>query len=255
MANTVNTTFEDSSSNGRITLYANPFKNGSQYYGRFARNTVNTKNLIARIQKQKAGTNELVINQIAGFLKEAILEALSRGEAVNVLDLGTMYIVPNGKFNDTSFEVKNGEPYLSVRFTPSKLAQETVEKIQIKEVKVEQSGMEISAITDQFTGRTDGFLSAEKSVLIEGTKLKVAGDESGIFLCPITDTNEIVQDESQWISCPVVTRNTGKTVEFYLPSEAEKGKQYRILIKTFFAGGKSISRSPKTAESQIVHIE
>ena len=72
MSNYINTTFEDSGKSGRITLYANPFGNGAEYYGRFERNTVSSHTLIARIQKHKAGTNELAVQQIAGFIKEEI---------------------------------------------------------------------------------------------------------------------------------------------------------------------------------------
>lgn len=249
--NTLNTTFNDTDGNGSITLYVNPFGNGSKYYGKFDRNTITTETLIARIQKRKAGTNELAVQQIAVFLKQEILEALEKGEAVNVMDLGTLYIVPNGKFNGTSFD-SGDKPALSVKFTPSQLTQSTVEQIQIKNIKIAEISPVITQIKNQFTGNTEFELSAGKSVLIEGQRLKIAGEKSGIFLCPTDENGKINEDESTFLHCPVITKNTTKNVEFYVPDNA-KGK-YRILIKTFYANSNTIAKNVKQVFSEIVEV-
>ena len=74
MAEALNTNFSDSVKYGKIVLYENHLLNGNDgYYGRFERRTIDTNTLIARIQQRKAGTNELAVQQIAGFLKEEVL--------------------------------------------------------------------------------------------------------------------------------------------------------------------------------------
>lgn len=252
MANTIQTTFADSSKNGRITLYVNPFSNGSEYYGRFERNTVNTANLIARIQKKQVGTNELAINQIAGLLKEEILEALRSGESVNVMDLGTFYIAPNAKFKGTSIE-QSDKP-LCVKFTPSQLSQSAVEDIQIKNVSIAATEPQITSITDQLTGNTDNTLTAKMNVLVEGNRIKLGGEASGVFLCPINENQDIVKDESLWISCPRIIKNTISKVEFYLGSVAQPGTSYRILLRTYYQNGITQLKNAKEVLSDVVTI-
>ncbi|MBQ0050669.1 MAG: DUF4469 domain-containing protein [Treponema sp.] len=250
---TLQTKFEDSEKNGTITLYANPFNNGSKYYGRFDRTTVNTNTLIARIQNKKAGTNELALQQAAGFLKEEILAAIRSGEAVNVMDLGILFITANGKFNGTVL-LPNEKPLLSVKFTPSQLVQSAVENIQIKEVKFSTQAPVIAKITDQFTGSTEGVLSAEKSVLLEGTRLKVSGEGSGIFLCPLDEDGNIINDKDTWCECSVITRNTQKYLEFYLPNDATPEVPYKILIRTYNSGNGS-SKTIKESYSSTITIK
>ena len=247
----LNTTFNDSDGNGRITLYVNPFKNGSQFYGRFERNTITTETLIARIQKRKAGTNELAVQQIAGFLKQEILEALEKGEAVNVMDLGTLYIVPNGKFNGTNFEPDEKSPLL-VKFTPSRITRGTVERINIKEIRIAENSPVITDVTDLYTGKKDLTLTAGRTALIEGQRLKLGGEEGGIFLCPADEKGNAVQTEDEWLKCPVVTRNTAKSAEFYIPDDAE-GK-YRIFFRSFYSNGISLCKSAKEALSDVVTV-
>ena len=70
MSETLQTSFNDVEAQGKIVLFKTYLETGHAYYGRFDRKTVNTRTLIARIQARKAGTNELNVQEIAGFLKE-----------------------------------------------------------------------------------------------------------------------------------------------------------------------------------------
>ena len=254
MAEALTTTFMDSAANGKVTLYENRFKKGNGYYGRFARKTIDTNILIARIQKRKAGTNELALQQTAGFLKEEILEALGRGEAVNVLDLGTMYISVNGKYNGSNFD--SGDRNLfTARFTPSQLAQNAITELGITEIVKADVSPSINSVTDIFTQNTEGKLYRGKPVHIEGERLKLDDAEKGIFLCPLNEKKEPVANEEEWIVCPVVRRNTLKNLEFFVPEEAESGKEYRILVRTNYRKNGGINKTYKEGLSMIVTVE
>lgn len=252
MAETLTTKFSDSQGSGKIKLYANAFANGNGYYGRFERNTIGTNALIARIQKRKAGTNELTLQQTAGFLKEEILEALAHGESVNVLDLGTMYLTLNGKCDGKKIDSGDKQP-LVARFTPSQLVQSAVTDIGIKEITIAPVSPEIVSVTNQFTKDTAGNLSAGKTVLVEGLRLKISGENGGIYLCPLGEKNEPVEDESKWISCDAITRNTAKNLEFFVPDETPSGK-YRILVRTFYTKGGNLTKNAKEAFSEVVMV-
>ncbi len=256
MAEVLNTTFSDSTKYGKIVLYEHHFSDkNSGYFGRFERRTIDTKTLIARIQQRKAGTNELAVQQIAGFLKEEVLGALRSGEAVNVLDLGILYLIPNGKFDGMTFIADEKQP-LVARCTPTKLVQQAAAEVGVQEVVMSNTEPVITSVTDRFTGRQDGLLTAGKTVLLSGSRLKLGGDLSGIFLCPLDDQKQPVADESRWIACTVVTRNTMNHVEFFLPETAESDIEYRILVRSFYANSKHILRkTARQAVSDIVVIE
>lgn len=254
MSNTITTQFEDSTNSGIIKLYKNPFNNGAEYYARMKRLTVDSQALIARIQKRKAGTNEIILQQNVGFLKEEILEALRSGEAVNILDLGTLYIAPNAKYDGANLD-PNGKQLFNVKFTASTLLQNAVSKLGVNEISYADTTPLISAVTDKFTENTDGILTAQKEVHLCGKRLKLANDEqNGVYLCPLDEKQNIVSDESLWLKSPKVTRNTQKYVDFYLPSEAQSGTQYRIAIRTSFLRGERTTKTIRLAVSPVVTV-
>ena len=253
MAEKLTTKFLDSEGSGKITLYANRLNERRIFYGKFERNTIDTNTLIARIQKRKAGTNELALQQTAGFLKEEILEALSRGESVNVLDLGTMYLSINGKYNGKTFD--SGEKQLfAAKFTPSQLANSAISKVGIKEISVADNSPVITSVTNVITDKTDGMLTKGKSVHIKGERLKIGGEKGGVFLCPLNENKEPVQDESSWIPCTVITWNTAKNLEFFLPDELESGAEYKILLRTYYRKKDEFSKSAREVFSEVVTI-
>ena len=152
MSNTTVIDYEDSDGKGTVTLVANPFGKGGKYYARFARTTVNIDHLIARIQKKEVGTNAIMAKHFASLFKAEILEALARGEAVNVLDLGTLYIKANGTVAGNSPETAVLEGF-QVKFTSSKLVNDAVAKIGVKKIVTADSGPVIGDMTDLYTGK------------------------------------------------------------------------------------------------------
>ena len=101
MSNTTNIIFNDIGGNGNVTLYANPFQNGNKYYARFDCVNVDVDNLIARMQNKDIGVNPINVKHILSLLKVEMLEALQKGEAVNLFDLGKFYIAASKTTGNT----------------------------------------------------------------------------------------------------------------------------------------------------------
>ena len=236
MSETLQTSFNDVAAQGKIVLFKNYLEKGNSYYGRFGRKTVNTRTLIARIQARKAGTNELNVQEIAGFLKEEILTALRNGEAVNVMDLGTMFISIKGKYDGSGFVTKDGSKPLQVRFTPSKLTQETIANIRVTDISTADEGMKIRSVIDRFTGGEDGAVSIGKEVLLKGVLLRLSDtDGCGVFFCPVDADDNPVRDKSQWVKGSAITENTSGRLGVYVPEELEEGRSYRMLVRTDYS--------------------
>lgn len=64
-------------------------------------------------------------------------------------------------------------------------------------------------------GEEDFALSAGTNVVLTGTRLKVVGDDSGVFLAPVDDRGNPVADESQWLKSGRIAHNTPGTLDFF----------------------------------------
>ena len=252
MSTTTNIIFNDIGGNGNVTLYANPFQNGNKYYARFDCVNVDVDNLIARMQKKDIGVNPINVKHILSLLKVEMLEALQKGEAVNLFDLGKFYIAASNTTGNTPETAEVGK--LQVKFTPSKELNNTVSNLTIKKIAVASSAPMIDSVIDLFTGNTDGTLTGGKIVRIEGGKLKIVGDDSGIFFVACDETGKFSNDETTWIKIESdkIVRNTNKTLEFFLPDTLEKDNTYRIILKT---NGVALKKSVQTTISEIVSIK
>lgn len=253
MSNTTVIDYTDSDGTGTVTLVQNPFNKGGKYYAKFDRTTVNIDHLIARIQKKEVGTNAIMAKHFASLFKAEILEALSRGEAVNMFDLGTLYITANGAVTGDTPDTAH-VPGFQVKFTSSKITNEAVSSLGIKKIVMSDTRAIIGTMTDLFTGEETSQFTAGKAMRIEGTRLKIAGEEGGVFFAPATEKDEPVQDEAQWIKVEKLIRNVSKTLEFFLPEGLEGGTPYCIVLKTNSTKGNLSKKSYAVSSSGIVTV-
>ena len=69
----------------------------------------------------------------ASLFKKEILEALTRGEAVNFVDLGTFYIAPTGTVHGDTPDTAKIKGF-QVKFTASKQFNDAVSAVEIKKL-------------------------------------------------------------------------------------------------------------------------
>lgn len=246
-------TFADNGGKGTLTMHKNPFKNGRKYYARFDRDTITMEQVIARIQKRELGTNALMVQHITGLIKAEILEALSRGEAVNVLDLGTLFITAdayaeNGNADDLTVSG------FSAGFTPSALTKGTLKSLSVRKVTIANNSPCIEQLFDTYTETASDEFAAGTRVRITGSHLKIGGETHGLYLCP-SDGGDISDDESQWtpIEGSLVKVNLSRRIEFIIPREQAAGS-YRIILRTSYAGGARSLKTVHTVLSDIIRV-
>jgi len=227
---TTNITYVDKDGKGNLTLYKNKFENGSEYYARFDRETVTVDHMIARMQKKDVGINAIVAKHILSLYKAEVIEAATQAESVNLFDLGTLYLAASG-VKGTTNETATIEKIM-VRFTASKELNDAVKKVEIRKITWADSSPKVELLTDLFSQKTDGTATCGKVLRLEGSKLKMAGDECGVFFAQCEDDGAYPKDEASWIKSPVITRNTHKNLEFFIPESLEAGKKYLIFHKS-----------------------
>ncbi len=250
----IKTSFNGKDGMGGLTLYANPFGTGKKFYGRFERDVLSMENLVSRIQQKNPGADEIIINTSVSYLKREILAALKEGKAVNLLDLGELYIGACGSVASASAS-EVSELTLGVKFSASQVLKDSISKVSIGKVVFSDTAPSISRIFNWFTGEESASLTAGKSVVLEGKRLKLGETESGLYLALADDNGEISDDESTWIDCTALVRqNAPKKIEFYLPDSASIGSSYRIILKSNYVNGVIKRKEPLYTYSDVVTI-
>ena len=250
-----NIVYEDTDGKGNLTLIKNPFdKDGNSFYARVDRITVDIDNLIARAVEKDGTMKATTMKYSSLLLKEAVLDALKRGECVNLLGLCTLYPSPVGTTGKTP-ENTSVEKF-HVKCIASKETNKAVENIKVNKVSVFDSSPLIDVMTDVYTGKTDGNFSAGKVMKIEGGRLKIGGDAGGIFFAPATESGDAVEDESKWIEVDKtkIIRNQPRELEFFLPSSLVAGERYCVILKTNFSRNTLSKKNVSSAISDAITI-
>lgn len=228
------------SANGRVSvkLQKNHFaKDGAEnFYGKVERYTYSTQNILDAMADSvplvDLGTVASVLNAYAN----TVLKVLAAGNAVKFGELGTFYIAGKG-----TVESGNEKPKLTVKFSATQVLKDAVQNVEISSSEyIAPSGV-IASVTDVATGKTDGNLTAGGSVLLEGSSLKVGGNDSGIWFAPISDSGELAA-ESEWIKVDsALIYNLPSKLLFTIPASVFIGR-YKIVVRTRYAGKSGYER-------------
>lgn len=225
-----------------VRLQVNQFaKDSANFYGKVERFTLSAQNVLDGIADAlpliDTGTAAGVLNAYANI----VLKALGAGNAVKFGELGVFYIASKGTVE------KDGEkPELTVKFTASKALRNAVQNVEISTSAYSAVSGKITFVTDVTTGKTDGTITSGGSAWVEGSGIKVTGDDSGIWIAPVAENNSPVADESKWLKTegdPVC--NTPTKLLFALPL-LESGANYRIVLRTRCTGRSGYVRKAVT---------
>lgn len=229
-----------------VTLSNNSF-NEETYVVRVPRDKVDFDNIVSEIAADYPSLDPYVIIHSAELLKSQIIKFLNQGRAVDVLELGTMYLAPTGTVGKENPQVSD-LPDISIKFTPSTQAKEAISGISANSFMISSSAPQISVITSLYDGGTDGTVYKNYLVQLSGGKLKVDVETStsGIFFVPLTSTGEPDPDESTWLSVDTsyMPKNTAGNLMFYPPSLATAGEKYFIAVRTSYLSGGRTREKP-----------
>ena len=145
----IKTSFNGKDGNGGLTLYANPFGTGKKFYGRFERDVLSMENLVSRVQQKNPGADEIIINTAISYIKREILAALKEGKAVNLMDLGELYIGASGSVaSDSASDVQDLS--LCVKFSASQILKDSIANVTIGKVVLSDTAPAINKIFNWF---------------------------------------------------------------------------------------------------------
>lgn len=239
-----------------VTLRKNQLsQDEDSYIGRVTRNTVTLENLIASIRQKNEGVSAYMIEHVANLLGDEIIFALQGGKSVDVIGLGLLYIAVSGAVRGNS-PGESSIPGFRLAFTASAKAQEALSSVKVDKVVMQNSLPAFDKIVNDYNQREDGVLSYGKALKVLGSKLKISGEDGGIFFAPVTAEGDATKDEASWIGVDPITIGTNepKTLRFYVPDKVEKGARYSIVVRTRHSGGERELKTLLTSFSPVVTI-
>lgn len=219
------------SANGRVSvkLQKNNFAtDGSEnFWGKVERYTYSTQNILDAMADSLPLVDLGTVTSVLNAYANTVLKVLASGNAVKFGELGTFYIAGKG-----SVDSATDKPTLTVKFSATSVLKDAVQNVEIASSEyVEPSGT-ISSITDVATGNTDGTLTAGGSVLVEGSNLKIGGEDSGICFAPLTESGNLSDDESLWVKVEsALIYNLPSKLLFSIPQSLECGR-YKIVHRS-----------------------
>lgn len=234
-----------------ITVHQNPFSEEQTSYAKVQRQTAYMGDVVDKAIELKGDTfGKGVLLLVAEFLRDAILALLKSGKAVDLLELGILYLTAKGGIeglNPTASDI----PPVDVDFTPSAMAKKAVEGVSVSEPMHTDTSPSVKYFLDVTTCKKGTAFTAKGSIKVIGLRLKIAGNKSdvGVFFAPQKDSGGYDDTGADWIQVDEehLAENTPGRLLFTLPATLQTDKKYTAIIKTAYAGGKRLAKNAKSS--------
>lgn len=245
-----------------VVIHQNQFSdNENSYYGKVTRNTVTLEQLIKGIlddnQNTNTGLNAYILNFAMDRMKARILAEIKAGNAVSLLDLGTLYLGLKGSFTmhmgSSDISALKGKE-LTVGFTPSEDILNAVSRLKVGSVSLCRKAPAVNTVINLATKEEGTSLGIGKGAELKGSRLKVAGDGCGIFFVPVGTDGTMNTDEESWVQVEAanIFKNYPKSLIFQVPAALAAGT-YAIAVRTLYSGT-TMLKAPVTGYSAPVEV-
>ena len=215
-----------------LKLQRNVFKgpNAEEYYGKVERILHSNENVLDKMAERLPDITIGKITDVMTVYTKILLEILKAGGAVRFGSLGTFYIASKG-----TTESQTGKTGLTVKFSCNETLCKVAEAIEIADSQFAEAKCLIDVITDLSRNESDGMLKAGASIIIEGSGLRIAGEDSGVWCVPVENAKP-KNDESTWTKVEdKFFCNTPKKLLLTMPESIVPGK-YCFVLRTRCAG-------------------
>ncbi len=245
-------TIEESRYKANLVLFKNNIRKDGTYYARVSRDTASVSNLISEAIKKHPGIDPYMMKTVIILIQQEILDMIARGKAVNLLDIGSLYLTYKCKANGISDAAVNG--VFDVGFTPSSLTNETVKKLNVASIVYGDNSPVIDVVCLLPNNETNIPYNAGNVLKIGGKHLKLGGTVNGIWFAPVDIDNNPVKDESSWIKIEEksIIRNKPRELNVVVPFAVPSGT-YCLVVRTSIQGSVQLKK-PLTGVSRPVEI-
>lgn len=231
-----------------VTMHSLSLSEKDISYAKVQRNTAYIGNIIDKILEHNKVMDRETLLYSAGLLRNGFLDLLKEGKAVDLLEMGILYIKPESSIDSTNPGIQD-VPKMTLSFTPSDIALKAVEKVTAGADITQTNEPLLETLFNIHTNESTTALSKGHSARITGKRLKIAGDamETGLYLASCSEDGIYDLDSSTWTSLGMenIVDNTNTKILFNVPSEISPGK-YRLILKTAYGSGTRINKTVRT---------
>lgn len=241
-----------------VTLYKSNLKGTDDspvYYGKIRKRKLNIITILNEMQKHnQALLSKETMFYIASELSVRMMEKLSEGYALELLDFGTLFITMKGQI-DKNARPKEIAKHFGIGFTPSKEAVEAVQNFEVSAVFDVDAQHYIRKVCVASVEETEnGVIVAGRIARVFGKAIKLGGADSGLYLAPVDSYGNTVRDSTQWTKIEVICSNVPSRVEFVVPSDIDISKRYKVVIRTSLAAGGKPMKTAAECESGVIQV-
>ncbi|MEA4936685.1 hypothetical protein SDC9_104816 [bioreactor metagenome] len=201
--------------------------------------SMNEDDLIKIAQERRTDLNATSLKSTMEILKEIAKEQIANGVSV-AFGLGYFNLGVNGVFYGDDLTWKPDQHNLAVRVTPTAELREAVNSATVTVRGAAPVGVAISTLTDVTSGQFNSRLTPGGGVNIEGTRLRIAGENSTNGLSLINQATQ----ESIRIPMTSVLHNEPSQLTFIVPANLPAG-DYKLQLTTQFSTTKQLLNEPR----------
>lgn len=224
-----------------VDLYENVMTEKKGDYTGKARitGTLHNAEIAARIVAERTEYRQETIENILTMADQAKVEAIAEGKSV-VDGVGQYLVTVRGSFIGQDAQFDSEQHSLSVAYTPGALLRRTLKEVRVVCHGTATTGPVINSITDSTTKSVNGLLTAGGPAVIEGSLLKIAGDDPsvGVYFTPD-------EPDAQPLKVSVFIENMPSKLIVMLPALDDE-KLYTLSVVTQFAKSGTILKAPRT---------
>lgn len=237
-----------------VTLRVNTLEEGS-YYAIVNSRMANVKSALRLIENEDKGVDITAIKHSLELYNKQILNLLSLGFSVKLLDLDVLVIKRRGRVKDRN-EAESISDF-TVEFIPGDDVLKAVENLSVDAVLTVDNAPFLESVTDLMRKESDGTVTIGQPVQVLGRNLKVNMEEDELYFVPQTEDGEPVSDKAQWIRVEndQIFHNKHTELNLFAPGTLATGTQYRLLIKSSYISGGRARKTALTGTSDVFTAE
>jgi hypothetical protein len=202
-------------------------------------NTVKNSDIARKIVENgseiKYDTILHILNQSDQIIRESIQEGYS-------VQTGYCHITPRvqGHWLGAITHYTSEKHNLTVDMNPTIEMRDALKEVDIEVLGIKDGGSYIGLVTDVTTGKTDGKVTIDGDIIIEGSKIKIlTGDDKsvGLFF--------VAEDGNEFPVTHQLAINSPKKIVARVP-HLKPGLSYTLKIITQYTSGNQLLKTPRT---------
>ena len=228
----------------RARLYPNHFEHGGKYVARAKTEKTLTVEQVCAEAVTRGGSDlnyDTMVDAVSAYFDEAFYQ-LADGFSVEN-DYFSLHPKIGGTFDHADGKADKVKNPVDFRFRKRQALRSVIEHITVEIDGPAESGAYIAEVQDVASGATDEKLTSNGAIVVLGSRIKIAGEDSacGLYIVSVADgtalkvTGNFIENHPSRVSAILPALSTGT---------------YRVRIITQYASGSFFLKEPRQIDHE-----